>query len=159
MGYVRELCARYAPQTKIMSGLHAWNHVKKPRARRRYSHQEEWRRDLLSLMNHSTDLVKGHARFTYQALQDALGISRQSLLRLLNEIQAQATISVRRVLGFNGGLYLATARMIAKYVGSQHTRNFSHVIEGTRVPYTALKITMQMTLPPMQDRPDPGGTG
>lgn len=159
MGYVRELCARYAPQTKIMSGLHAWNHVKKPRAQRSYSHQEEWRRDLLSLMNRSTDLVKGHARFTYQALQDSLGISRQSLLRLLNEMQSQATISVRRVLGRNGGLYLATARMIAKYVGSQHTLNSPRVVERTSVPHTALKITMQMTLPPMQDRPDPGGTG
>ena len=63
--------------------------------------------------------MHGHARFTYLQLQQALGISRQSLVRLLNALAKRAQLSIRRVRGRNGGVYLATARMIAQYVQSE----------------------------------------
>lgn len=119
MSYVRELCERYAPDTIIKSGAQAWSHFRKPRAQRQYSHQQEWAQDLLRLAERSTDRVLGHARFTYLQLQQALGISRQSLVRLLNELSNRAQMSIRRVRGRNGGVYLATARMIAQYVQSE----------------------------------------
>lgn len=119
MSYVRELCERYVPGTVIKSGAQAWSHFRKPRAQRQYSHQQEWAQDLLRLAERSTDRVLGHARFTYLQLQQALGISRQSLVRLLNALAKRAQMSIRRVRGRNGGVYLATARMIAKYVQSE----------------------------------------
>ena len=119
MSYVRELCERYVPGTVIKSGAQAWSHFRKPRAQRQYSHQQEWAQDLLRLAERSTDRVLGHARFTYLQLQQALGISRQSLVRLLNALAKRAQMSIRRVRGRNGGFYLATARMIAKYVQSE----------------------------------------
>ena len=119
MSYVRELCERYVPGTVIKSGAQAWSHFRKPRAQRQYSHQQEWAQDLLRLAERSTDRVLGHARFTYLQLQQALGISRQSLVRLLNALAKRAQMSIRRVRGRNGGVYLASARMIAKYVQSE----------------------------------------
>lgn len=119
MSYVRELCERYVPGTVIKSGAQAWSHFRKPRAQRQYSHQQEWAQDLLRLAERSTDRVLGHARFTYLQLQQALGISRQSLVRLLNALAKRAQMSIRRVRGRNGGVYLATVRMIAKYVQSE----------------------------------------
>lgn len=119
MSYVWELCERYVPGTVIKSGAQAWSHFRKPRAQRQYSHQQEWAQDLLRLAERSTDRVLGHARFTYLQLQQALGISRQSLVRLLNALAKRAQMSIRRVRGRNGGVYLATARMIAKYVQSE----------------------------------------
>lgn len=119
MSYVRELCDRYAPDTVIKSGAQAWSHFRKPRTQRQYSHQQEWAQDLLRLAERSTDRVLGHARFTYLQLQHALGISRQSLVRLLNALAKRTQMSIRRVRGRNGGVYLATARMIAQYVQTE----------------------------------------
>ena len=141
MSYVRELCERYVPGTVIKSGAQVWSHFRKPRAQRQYSHQQEWAQDLLRLSERSTDRVLGHARFTYLQLQQTLGISRQSLVRLLNALAKRAQLSIRRVRGRNGGVYLATARMIAQYVQAEK----GTALRGPERPGTQVK-PVQLTL-------------
>lgn len=143
MNYVRELCERYAPGVTIKSGAQTWSHFRKPRKERKYSHQSEWARDLLMLTEKATNLIRGHARFTYNELQKALGISRQSLVRLLNVLGSRARISVRRVRGCNGGVYLATAQMIAAYVHTVRVTmgaSRSRVVDWSDTVQMALKL-------------------
>lgn len=118
MAYVRELCERYTPGITVDSVGHAWNHMAKDREDRDYSHQEEWLQDLLHLVRTGTDRVRGHVRFTYRELEEALGISKQSLRRLLDRLEKMAAISVHRIKGCKGGIYLATAQMMVEYVKS-----------------------------------------
>ncbi|MFD1441667.1 primase C-terminal domain-containing protein [Lacticaseibacillus hegangensis] len=144
MSYVRELCERYAPGVTINSGAQTWSHFRKPRQQRKYSHQEEWARDLLILTKEATDLVRGHARFTYAELQQRLGISRQSLVRVLNELANRAQMSVRRVRGRNGGLYLATAQMIAAYVMEERrTRSVRTRRAGDHATVTQMSLRFE----------------
>lgn len=116
LSYVRELCEMYAPDVRVDSTAHAWEHNAKPREERDYSHQAEWMQDLLQLVRTGTDRVRGHVRFTYRELEEALGISKQSLRRLLNRLEAMAAISIKRIKGCKGGLFVATAQMMADYV-------------------------------------------
>lgn len=135
LNYVRELCDRYAPAAKPKATAHAWVHLAKSREDRQYSHQQEWMADLVKLVRNATKLQDGYAVFSVATLTKALGISRNSLTRLLDKLQTAATFAVKRVRGRNGGLYIATAQMIAKHLqeqkGTQHAQQAELSVTGT----------------------------
>lgn len=116
LAYVAMLCERYAPEAKPRSTGHAWVHVAKERSERIYSHTGEWLQDIMQLVRSAKVLVDGYASFTVSSLQTALGISRESLRKVLQLLEQSATFAVKRVRGRAGGIYIATAQMVAAYL-------------------------------------------
>lgn len=124
LDYVSALCARYAPEAKPKSAGHAWVHLAKDRADRIYSHTSEWLQDVVKMVRSAKILVDGYAPFTVASLQAVLGISREGIRQVLALLEQSATFVVKRVRGRNGGIYIATARMMAKYV--QEKKSAAH---------------------------------
>ena len=151
--YITELVAEYAPYAQGKLTANRWTKFAKPRAERQYSHLWEWGQDLLHLVESSeaSERVKGHAFFTSAVLQDILGIKSQSLTRLLNKLAAQGVFSVRRVRGRAGGIYIATARMIAQYV-KQSKKNAAALVPSNLVANVQrlLRVVSGISVQPQQ---------
>ena len=70
----------------------------------------------MQLVRGAKVLVDGYAAFTVASLQRELGISRESLRKVLQLLEESATFAVKRVRGRAGGIYIATAQMVAAYL-------------------------------------------
>ncbi|MDA0411403.1 plasmid replication protein, partial [Levilactobacillus brevis] len=88
-----------------------WHKFAKPRAERQYSHANEWRNDVLALINRMGGSAASVAMSTRQ-IQAELGISPASLNRVMKQLQA--TSQLKQVQRGNQPTLLTTVTMLFK---------------------------------------------
>lgn len=112
LSYVQGLLDQWVPNFsgKVVVGI-GWHKFAKPRAERQYSHANEWRNDVLALINRMGGSAASVAMSTRQ-IQAELGISPASLNRVMKQLQA--TSQLKRVQRGNQPTLLTTVTMLFK---------------------------------------------
>jgi hypothetical protein len=114
--YITELISAYAPDATKPTGNQVWCKYAKVREDRQYSHLREWAKDLVKYVNNKTGRNADYLQITTRELRAQLGISSQMLTRVLHYVAELNLLKVIRKLGRNGGLSLATLRMMGRTI-------------------------------------------